>query len=343
MNILLTSAGRRTYLIDYFKKAIGNKGMVFASNSQYTYSLSHADKYAITPNIYDEGYIQFLIDYCKANKISAIISLFDIDLPILAAKKEKFKENGITVVVSDADVIDICNDKWKTYCFLKENGINTPRTYLHQEEIIDEVAKGNIVFPVIIKPRWGMGSIGIYQATNEQELKVLSQKLRREIFNTYLKYESSADIEDCILYQEKINGDEYGIDVFNDLNGKLVAVVAKKKIAMRAGETDIAETVSPLPFENIANKLSTKLGHIANLDVDCFMTEKGKIYVLELNCRFGGQYPFSHLAGVDFPKQIIEWINGNPTEHTLTTAKIGIRGCKDLAPVIMENSTCPIT
>ncbi len=338
MNILLTSAGRRTYLIDYFKNAIGNKGMVYASNSQYTYSLSHADNYVITPNIYDEGYIEFLVDFCKAHQINAIISLFDIDLPILAAKKEKFKENGITVIVSDSEVIDICNDKWKTYCFLKENNINTPRTYLHQEEIIEEIAEGNIAYPVIIKPRWGMGSIGIYQAGDEQELQVLSQKLRREIFNTYLKYESSADIDDCILYQEKINGDEFGIDVFNDFKGKLVAIVAKKKIAMRAGETDIAETVSAVPFENIAIKLSTKLGHIANLDVDCFMTENGYIYVLELNCRFGGQYPFSHLAGVDFPKQIIEWLNGRTTEKSLTTAKIGIRGCKDLTPVSMNDN-----
>lgn len=39
MNILLTSAGRRTYLVEYFKKALGGQGKVYASNSIDTYTL----------------------------------------------------------------------------------------------------------------------------------------------------------------------------------------------------------------------------------------------------------------------------------------------------------------
>ena len=33
MNILLTSAGRRTYLVEYFKEALAGHGKVYASNS----------------------------------------------------------------------------------------------------------------------------------------------------------------------------------------------------------------------------------------------------------------------------------------------------------------------
>lgn len=336
MNILLTSAGRRTYLIDYFKKALEGKGSVNASNSIYTYSLSHADNYVITPNIYDEGYVDFLLEYCKSNKIDVIISLFDIDLPILSANKSVFEKIGVKVIVSNPNVIDICNDKWKTYLFLEENGIRTPLTLLKPSQLKEAIAAGIISYPIIIKPRWGMGSIGIYQAENDEELRVLSDKLRREIFKTYLKYESSTDMDECIIYQEKVKGDEYGLDVLNDLNGNLATIIAKKKIAMRAGETDIAETVDSSPFTYIAKILSEKLGHIANLDVDCFVDEKGKVYVLELNCRFGGQYPFSHLAGVDFPKQIIAWLNGFSTDRNLISPKIGVKACKDLLPVKMS-------
>ena len=71
MNILLTSVGRRTYLVHYFLNALKNEGKVFASNSVMTYAMSQADGYVITPPIYDKGYITFIIDYCKSKHISA--------------------------------------------------------------------------------------------------------------------------------------------------------------------------------------------------------------------------------------------------------------------------------
>lgn len=334
MNILLTSVGRRTYLIHYFQQALNGTGKVFASNSVMTYSMKQADSYVITPQIYDDSYIEFLLAFCKENDIKAIISCFDIDLPVLAANKKRFEDDGIMVIVSSPEVTRICNDKWLTYKKVTEFGLKTPRTWCCYEKVVSELRNGQLFYPVIIKPRWGMGSIGIYKANNEDELRVLSAKLHHEIFNTYLRFESKEDEEQCIIFQEMIKAQEYGLDVFNDLNGNLTTIVAKKKLAMRAGETDIAEIVNNQPFLKTGAILSKELRHIANLDVDCFMDESGSIYVLELNCRFGGQYPFSHLAGVDFPRQIIEWIEGKETSISNVTPKIGVRSCKDLLPVL---------
>lgn len=338
MNILLTSAGRRTYLIDYFKEVVGNTGKVFASNSIYTYSLSHADDYVLTPQIYDTEYIDFLLEYCKKNNIKAVISLFDIDLPILSKNKEQFAKEGTNIIASSPDVIKICNDKWLTYRFLTDNGINTPKSYLNIEDVLTAVENNTISFPLIIKPRWGMGSIGIYKADNIEELNIFYSKLKREIFNTYLRFESQEDCNHCVIIQQKINGSEYGLDVLNDLDGNYVTTIAKKKIAMRSGETDIAEIIDPAPFLSCSKKLSTHLRHIANMDVDCFMDTDSNIYILELNCRFGGQYPFSHLAGVNFPKQIVEWLSGNKTDMKNVTPVIGTVSCKDLVPVIIKNN-----
>jgi carbamoyl-phosphate synthase large subunit len=336
MNILLTSAGRRTYLIDYFKEAMKGLGKVYASNSVYTYSLSHADEYVLTPLIYNDDYISFLLNYCKEKKISAIISLFDIDLYVLAVNKELFTANGIQVIVADKDTIEICNDKWKTYEFLKSNNIDCPKTLNNLNDVLLALKNKDIRFPIIIKPRWGMGSIGIYTAENEEELKVLSNKVFKQIFESYLKYESNQEADKCVIFQEKINAQECGLDIFNDLNSQLITVVAKKKVSMRAGETDIAEIIENSPFLPLAKKLSEKLHHIANLDVDVFMDDSGRIYVLELNCRFGGQYPFSHLAGVNFPKQIVKWLDGEGTDDSLLHACVGITSCKDLKPVRLK-------
>lgn len=336
MNILLTSAGRRTYLVEYFKEALAGQANVYASNSIDTYTLHQADGYVITPAIYDKEYINFLISYCKKNQISAIISLFDIDLPVLAKHKDEFEKEGIKVVVSDYNVTQICNDKWSTYEFLVRLGLPQTPSYLNLENLRKDIAEGVVNYPFILKPRWGMGSIGIYKACNEQELLVFYAKLHKEIFDTYLKYESQVDKDSCIIIQQMIKGQEYGIEILNDLKGNYVSTFAKKKVAMRSGETDIAETVETEPFEDIAKLISAHLHHVAMLDVDCFVTETGERIILEMNCRFGGQYPFTHNAGVNVPLQIIKWLNGEEVDKSLVIQKNGVRSCKELYPVVFE-------
>lgn len=336
MNILLTSAGRRTYMVNYFKNVLKGKGKVYASNSVYTYTLQQADNYIITPQIYDDNYIEFLLNYCKKENIQAIISLFDIDLPVLAKNRDIFEKQGIKLVVSDYNVTTICNDKWQTYEFLCRINVKQTPSYINKAEAIKALKQGIISYPLYIKPRWGMGSIGIYKVDNEDELNILYKKLHREIFSTYLKFESKIDKESCIIIQQAIKGQEYGIEILNDLEGNYVATFAKKKISMRAGETDIAETVNPSQFEKIAKLISRKLKHIGNLDIDCFVTEDGDLYVLEMNCRFGGQYPFTHNSGVDEPQQIINWLEGKDTDMSLLIQRDGVKSCKELVPVIIK-------
>lgn len=335
MNILLTSVGRRSYLVEYFKAAIKDySGKVFAANSVETYALKQADSFTLTPGIYSDGYIDFLIEYCQSNAINVLVSLFDIDLPILSKNIEKFESIGVKVIVSSPEVIEVCNDKWKTYQFLKEYEIKTPLTYISFVNAKKALADKSLQFPVIIKPRWGMGSIGIYKVDNLDELKILYKKVRNEIESSYLKFESSADIDNSILIQECIESDEYGIEVINDLNKNYVTTFCKHKLAMRSGETDQAITIKNNKLTDIGKALSSALGHVAVLDSDC-LEKNGEFYVLELNARFGGQYPFSHLAGADIPKQIVDWCNGLETSEVLTSIQAGVLCSKDIQPVIL--------
>jgi len=152
-----------------------------------------------------------------------------------------------------------------------------------------------------------------------------------------LRFESTQDVDSCVLIQQKIIAEEYGLDILNDLNGNYVITVAKRKLAMRAGETDIAQIVGNAVFLDVSKTISQSLRHIGNLDVDCFITANGEIYVLEMNCRFGGQYPFSHLSGVDFPALIIKWCNGEETDEKLLRFREGVLAVKDLLPVVFVN------
>lgn len=334
MNVLLTSVGRRTYLINYFKEAVQPfKGAVYAVNSIETYSLKQADYWTVCPPIYSGEYVNFLLQYCIDSKVDILISLFDIDLPVLAKHKHKFEDIGVKVIVSDESVIQLCNDKWLTFKFLEEKNIPTPLTFLELEHAKEALNNQILSFPVVVKPRWGMGSIGIFIADTFEELDVFYKKTKREILNSYLKFESEEDLDKSVLIQQAIKGGEFGAEVLNDLSGKYVNTFQKQKSEMRAGETDQAVTIENDEITNIAIRLSRELQHVGILDVD-ILKEGESFYVLELNARFGGQYPFSHLAGANVPAQLLAWANGSETNLEYCSIDIGLKGSKDITPVL---------
>ena len=333
MNILLTSAGRRAYIVDYFKQCrdIGN---VYASNSVYTIALKRADGYFLSPLIYDPNYIPSIIEFCKEKNIKAVLSLFDIDLLVLAKNRNSFEDAGIKLILAPAAFVEICNDKWQTYNFILSLGLKTPKTYLKIEDVKKAISNREISFPIIMKPRWGMASMGIYKVENEIELNVFTEKCKRDIFNSYLKYESSMTANEAIIYQEIMTGEEYGLDVINDLNGNYVGTFAKQKVSMRSGETDLGRTADAFPFEESAKIIAANSKHEGILSVDCFKTPNG-VFVIEMNCRISGHYPLAYLAGMNYPQQLIDWLNGKPTNPELMKFETNLYVVKDLQPMIL--------
>lgn len=328
MNVLLTSVGRRAYMVKYFQKALNGNGEVHVCNSDKSVAFQYADKSFIAPLIYDKEYIPFLLNYCKENDIDILISLFDIDLLILSKNKKKFEEIGTKVIVSDEPIIQVCNDKWKTYLYLKQNNFNVPKTYLSLDKVKNALKMGEVSFPLIIKPRFGCGSLSLEKVYNEEELEFFSKKASREIANSYLKFESNS-FEEKVIFQEILKGQEYGGDIINDLSGVFQNAIIRKKISMHGGETDIAEIVEmPVIYKEL-KRLGESTGHIANMDCDIFLLGDTP-YILEMNARFGGGYPFSHMAGCNLPKAIVEWLNGRKDVEQFLTATTGMVGYKEL-------------
>ncbi|NUZ10662.1 ATP-grasp domain-containing protein [Pseudoalteromonas sp. McH1-7] len=329
MNILLTSVGRRGYLVDYFKEAFLDGRLIFTANSELTYTMQLSDGFIITPLIYEDDYIDTIIRFCKKNNVSYVLSLFDIDLYVLSKNEKLFSENGITLILAPEMSVEICNDKWKTYEFLKKLNIATPKTYLNKEDALSDIEKGILKFPVIIKPRWGMASMGIYVVDNERELDVLYSKSCRDVFKSFLKYESSLTKDNPIIIQEFLVGNEYGIDLVNDLNANFFTCIAKQKVRMRAGETDLGLTVNNSPFLNIARLLSKSILHKGILSVDCFIVNDA-VYVTEMNCRISGHYPIGHSAGFNFPELMKKWIDNIEIDVGDSHYETGVYVCKEL-------------
>lgn len=316
-------------MVKYFKEVIGNDGKVYVCNSDdKSIAFKYADKKVISPLIYDKNYIPFLVEYCQKNRIDIVISLFDIDLLMLARHKKEFEEIGTKVIVSDPQIIEVCNDKWKTYIFLKDNGFHTPLSFLNMREVIEKIEIGKLRYPIIVKPRYGCGSISVAIAYDEEDLQYLTKKANEDIENSYLKYESAVT-DNKVIYQECLKGQEYGADIINDLNGETQNVIVRKKLAMRSGETDIAQLVDEQVVRDTLVKLGQVTKHIANMDCDIFLVD-GVPYVLEMNARFGGGYPFSHMGGCNLPKAIVDWARGKIVDKSVISAKTGITGYKEI-------------
>lgn len=312
MNILLTCAGRRNYLVEYFRQAMCGTGRIIAvDNSKDAPAMQEADAAFIVPPVNDSGYISFLLSLCARERIGMLISLNDLELPILAANRERFLAKGIFPVVSSAEVVDLCFDKWKTVSFLKSIGLSAPATALTIDDARKAIAHGELSFPLVVKPRWGTASIGVEFPEDIEELELSYELLKRRLMRTFLSDVSKTDPDRCILIQERLLGQEYGMDIVNDLSGELAVVFVKQKLSMRAGETDRAIIVSEPRLEKLGRIISNHLRHIGNLDCDVFMSMKG-CFILEMNPRFGGGYPFSQEAGANIPAALLAWANKMP-------------------------------
>jgi len=319
MNVLLTCAGRRNYLVKYFQEALAGHGSVYGADASETSpALSEADGAFKVPDIYDPSYIDCLLSICKAYKIGLLLSLNDLELPILARERTRFLDIGTFPLVSDYHIVDLCFDKWEAEKFLKKINIDTPKSYLTLKDAVAAINNRELSFPVVVKPRWGTASLNIEYPQTVDELELTVKLCRMKIERSIIGKVSKTDLDHCLIIQEKLNGKEHGLDVINNLQGRHVTTFVKQKLGMRAGETDKASTVNNQLLSAIGKRIGQELGHIGNLDCDVFF-DSTRACVLEMNPRFGGGYPFSHQAGAKIPAAIIAWATGkDPDEEWLT-------------------------
>jgi carbamoyl-phosphate synthase large subunit len=296
MNILFSCIGRRGYIAEYFRSHLSSDDRIIGTgNTKWTPGFRNCDLAFILPDIVSPDYIPTLITLCRDQKIDTLLSFSDPDIDVISRHLNEFRSAGVVPVIPSPAANKICFDKYQTYLFLKESGFNTPQTYLDFKEAINAIDTGRAAFPLVVKPRYGSASLNLFIARNAKELDVF--------------FHYAPDM----LIQEMVSGQEYGFDICNDFQGQVLSVVPRRKIAMRSGETDQAETCNDPSLIDLGLRLGEKLGHVGPLDVDLFV-RGNEAFILELNPRFGGGYPLSHLAGADFPRLILKIIKGEPVQ-----------------------------
>lgn len=300
MNILITSAGSRNKIVQYFKKEINGNGKVITTDmSNLAPAIYDADKFYLVPRIDHKDYIQTLLDICEKEKIDCIFSLIDPELSLIAKNKSKFLEIGVTPLISDYNAVELAFDKYEMYKFLTSNNFKTPKTYINKEEFYKDLDKSEISFPVFVKPVKGSASINISKVSTKQEIELL--------FSLY----------DDLIIQEYMDGEEIGADIYIDpISKKTISIFTKEKIKMRAGETDKSRSFKDQKLFDLITKVVEKIGYEYMIDMDIFKVN-GDYYISEINPRFGGGYPHAYESGVNFPKFIINSLSNIENDNQI--------------------------
>ncbi|MDT9198039.1 ATP-grasp domain-containing protein [Limnospira fusiformis KN01] len=185
----------------------------------------------------------------KAN-INVVIPSFDETLVGWSERKEYFSSLGVHVIVSDSNSISICQDKWLTYNFFKDNGIPTARTSLQQDFHL-------------IKPRQGRGAKGIKITNNLTDMEGM-------------------------ISQEFLEGTEYSVDVFCDTETAPIYIVPRRRIKILDGKSTSGVVEEVKEIEEWVKIICSKIRLIGFINLQCFIQPDKSIKFIEINPRLAG-------------------------------------------------------
>jgi len=277
-------------------RELDNRGIevICADAEPLSVGLFYCKKGYVIPKGDDPNFVPEILKICKKEGIKAIISGPEEEITAISKNKNIFLKEGILPIVPDYDTVKICADKIKTYEFFIKHGIPTPKTF----ELNDlKLQEDEMKYPIIIKPRFGRGSSGIYIIRDEKDFK----HFNREYTLNYIG-------------QEYIEGIECTIDVFSDMDGNVLSIVPRKRLTVESGIAVKSETFYDRDLIEYTYKIAEKLNIKGPANIQCIMSEKNSCFMFtEINTRFGGGSILSIKADPTIIKNLIRIIKRQET------------------------------
>lgn len=263
---------------DYFKETVGSFWV---------------DEHFILPDILKlkdspEQWLNEIINHINKNNIKLLFVGVDFELPLFAKYKSLIEaKTNVVIMVSSEEVVEIADDKYLTYKFLKNNGLPHPVSYLP-----DELDYDKLVYPVIVKPRKGARSVGVYKINNKKRLLDIIDTIKDPI------------IQECVGEDK----DEYTCGTIY-LNGELKRTVILNR-SLKEGNTFISKYSKDFP-DNISEYLemvSKKLKPFGACNFQLRLDINGIPKIFEINSRHSGTTYIRSLFGYKEVEYIINFI-----------------------------------
>lgn len=294
--VLFTCIGRRVSLLKAFRRAARRmrRRICFygTDTSPFSPALQSCDEGFLVKPTSHTRYIAQLLSVVRRHGVGLLVPTVDLDLRLLAEHKRRFEACGCRVLVSDPEVIDICQDKRRTYEFLRRNGFDCPLTQSVRSALTAD-RREQLTWPCFLKPWDGHGGKDSTVVHDRKELLFYAKRVPNAI---------------C---QEFVEGVEYTCDVYVDFDKRVRCVVPRRRLEVRWGEVSKGQIVKDPRIMAKAAQLTERLGAGPGVvTLQLFLTKKNEIKFIEVNPRFGGGAPLSIKAGADFPRWILQELVG---------------------------------
>lgn len=279
----------------------------------FSLGLSNVDIPYLLPPANDSGYIDALLEVCARHDVRALFHGSEPELRVMSANRERFAAAGIFLPINPPEVIDLCMDKFRTFAWLKSQGMEVPRTV--QIQSLEDLETVDF-FPAVLKPMvGGGGSANLFLAQDEKELRFLGGSLLLNV-GPYIVQEYVGTVES-----------EYTVGVLSDMDGVLINSIAVRRMILsglsnrirvqnRTGRAELGTILAISSgvsqgdigqFTEVTGpceKISQALGATGAINIQCrFVNDT--VYVFEINPRFSGTTSLRAMVGYNEPDLLI--------------------------------------
>lgn len=293
IKILFLASHWRVSLIKAFQDAKQPVELICADSDSLAPSFKEANRFQVLPLFSDSHCLQSLLEICKAEKVSALVPLTNKAIEFMADHRNELRVDGRRLWIPQNTAIEICHDKWKLFEFLKNEGFDTPSTFLP--------GKIESSFPLIAKPRRGEGSKDVFVLENSEDLKFYMKKCPQHVF------------------QKRIDGQEFSVDAFFDQQGSPRLIVPRERLEVRGGEVMVSRINMDAGIIDKVTALGARLGLTGPCTIQGIQDDK--FYFTDVNLRFGSGFVHTISAGGNVPLMMYKEL----AEQELDSMKFNIK------------------
>src|SRR5262249_34167830 len=138
---------------------------------------------------------------------------------------------------------------------------------------------------------FGRGSVNVFTVRNEEQLRL------------FLNYVSDPVVQDFV------EGTEFTVDLLADLNGRVISVVPRERLVIRAGVSDKGVTRRNSTVMDFAVEVAERLQIVGAANIQC-KWDGTQVTLIEVNPRFSGGIPLTMAAGADFASWLVQMAAG---------------------------------
>ncbi|MBP1614919.1 MAG: ATP-grasp protein [Bacteroidetes bacterium] len=280
VNILFLGGAKRVSLAEHLIKAGQQRGThihIFSYELNREVPIASVGEVIVGRKWKDASLYEDLSAVIRQRDIHIVLPFVDPAIEVASQLKSLHPE--VFIPCSSAELCRIMFDKQISNEWFISQDVPVPQSY---------ATGGEILFPVIMKPRVGSASKGIKVVYNEEDFREVAHP------ETYLIQEYIADSE------------EYTVDCYISQTGKIISVVPRIRLEVAGGEVMSSRTLKDETIIKLSEKIIAAGVFQGPVTIQFIRDKKnGATYVMEINPRLGGGVIVSIAAGADIPAFIL--------------------------------------